>query len=341
MISLDKENDKSKQNVSPFCSIASHEQLDKFSYDENGVLYDDIHRLLKYDHWQSSHLDLLEPQSEKKIVVKNGTVTICDNAFEREHITELVIPETLCVIGTNALPHNCHIESESPNFITENGLLFSADKKRLLVNFSNKNAVIYIPDSVAFVDSRAFLDVDDESCAWAYDYPPYFMRINNPYINHFPTSYIRILVPSEAIKQQLIQRGFNKDSFIIGDVYVDSFGVVYSEDKKTLLCFPKESPLKTYEIIPECEVLADDAFYWLPDPEDDGSIDIRGNNLVSLVLPPNLKGIGDHSLQGLTSLQTLIYNQDNKDNILRMLESYKDYYVRNITQRVHLIPSRF
>lgn len=333
---MNNENDVGEMNISPFNVKMEAFDADKYSYCEDGTLYDDRKRLLKYDCWESNDAYISDCQSRTNISIKAGTLTICDNAFEDSRIHSLHIPESVCVIGDNALPHNCHIESESSCFIVENGLVLSADRKRILVNCSNHNTIVDIPDSVAFVDSRAFLDVSDESYAWAYDYPPYFLRINNPYINLFPTSYIRIIVPTEDVKQQMIKRGFREDAFVVGNVYVDPFGVVYTHDKKMLLCFPKESSLKTYEIIPQCEALANDSFYWLPDPDEDG-LNIIGNKLSSLVLPPNLKQIGNYALQGLTSLKTLLYNAEDEGHVFKMLESYKDYFVNNITKRVELI----
>lgn len=265
------------------------------------------------------------------ITIKPGTKVICDNAFENANIDRIIIPNSIMIIGDNALPR-CMIENHSPSYTLSNGLFMSIDKKRLLSNISDNQTIVSIPETIESIDTRAFYK---DQYPWAYDYPPYFIKISSLNINHFETAYANIVVKTNDLQSALSKNGFEDCKFIVGDVYIDELGVVYSTDKRTLLCFPKESNLTTYEVLDSCENFADDAFNWLPDT-DDGELFIIGNNLESLTLPRSLKSVGKYSLQGLTSLKEIKYHVDSVNDINSILKEYKDYYVQPITERVKL-----
>ena len=294
------------------------------------------------------------------ISIISGTQIICDNAFENAKIDKLIIPSSVEVIGYNALP-NCYIECNSPSFIIENNVLYTNDKRRIIKNISNKSVIFDIPKTVVSIDSEAFY----EKCTWKYDNPPYFFRIHSTDIDPFNYEYATLIIETEEAKSILCKKsvseavlskiypetkkkynrrniektknGFIEDDFIIGDVFIDEFGVVYTSDKNTLLCFPKEYELESYDIIPECVAIGRDAFNWLPDPDDDGYLYIIGNKIEILKLPLKLQTIEPYGLQGLVNLQTILYNKSEEKNVLKVLDEYSDYKVDTLRKKCHLI----
>lgn len=295
------------------------------------------------------------------ISIVPGTKIICDYAFKNANIDKLIIPSSVEVIGYNALP-NCYIGCDSPSFIIDDNVLYTNDKTRIIKNISNESVIFDIHDTVVSIDSEAFY----ERCTWRYDNPPYFFRIHSTVVDPFNYEYATLIIETEEAKSILCNKsvpetilnkiypetqkkhnqrniektknGFNEDDFIIGDVFVDEFGVVYTSDKKTLLCFPKEYKLVSYEIIPECVAIGRDAFNWLTDPDDDGYLYIIGNKIEILKLPLKLQAIEPYGLQGLVNLKTILYNKSEEKNVLRILDEYSDYKVDTLRKKCHLIP---
>lgn len=293
--------------------------------DEYGCIYDECNcKLLKARTTNSKHYGIC--------VIKEGTKEICKNAFLRVRCNELIIPQSVNLIGDNALKHFYrNIENNSPFFILKEGILYNKTEDRIISCINSKcSYVIDVKPTIRHIDENAFIT----NSAWAYDYPPYVIKINKGDINYFNANYALIVVPSEEIKVQLKEKGFDCEKIIVGDIYIDKGCVVYTSDKKILLSFPKESDLTSYIILDECEELAEDAFNWLPDPDGE-CMHIIGNNLRTIQLPPKLKTIGKNALQGLTHLKEIYYyHKSEESNILKLLKDYKDYYVENICNRV-------
>lgn len=291
---------------------------------QDGIIYSEWgEKLLKAEFCESTYS------------IKDGTEIICNRAFEDCYLVDLEIPQSIEEIGDNAIPHVINnIVNHSNRFIVKEGILYDEYNKRIVCCINNKcSNVIKINSKINHIDKNAFFDKN----VWSYDYPPYIFKLNTSEINYFETGYALVIVPNKEIKEQLILKGFKENSFIVGDIYEDEFGVIYSSDKKKLLCFPKELAITEYQIIDNCEKIEKDAFNWLPDPDDDGSLFIIGNNLKKLKLPQKLESIGAYSLQGLTELEELYYPKESEDQILRLLGNYKDYYKRNIISRVRTI----
>ena len=296
---------------------------------DNAVYSKDRLRLLKYN--QPFGLN------DKSILfkIRFGTLTICDNAFDQADSTIVEIPLSIQVIGENALSVKS-IKNNSINFKLKDGTLYSYNKKRILKgNIGKESTIFNIPKEVVKIDSDAFYD----NGAWAYDNPPYFFKVNSENIQYFRYEYAYIIVDSEALKEELLKKGFKEESILVGDVFVDDNEVIYSNDKSKLLCFPKELNLTYYKISDYCSDIVEDAFNYIPDPDDDGYLYIIGNKLKILDLPDNLKSIGRCALQGCDKLSVVRYNKEDEKNVFDLLDNYKDHYQGSLKNRVQLIPN--
>lgn len=254
--------------------------------------------------------------------------TICDNAFRHSLFDcKIVIPETILQIGINALP-KCTIENHSPHFLVQNGSLFTEDKSRLLNIFSYDSSLYEIPKETRVIDTGA---IPSEAA-------PYFVKLYNTDDILIDPSDSVIIVKTEEQKAQLIAKGIREGQIYVGEIFLDSDEILYSEDCKTLLCFPRESKLRSYEILEDCECIADDAFPNIPDPDDDGWMNYIGNDLLMISFPKNLKSIADYALLGMTDLRVARYNKADEDNVFELLDSYHDAFKDPFRERVTMIP---
>ena len=76
---------------------------------------------------------------------------------------------------------------------------------------------------------------------------------------------------------------------MVGDtsVFIDNEGVLYSENKKTLIKFPMELQMRTYSILHECEIIGDNAFEGDVDYDPEfGTTHYSGNELEELFCLP-------------------------------------------------------
>lgn len=291
----------------------------KNSFIEDGCVYSsDGKRLLKYEGLNGDITVSLLP-----------VVTICDNAFNNAFLERIVLPESLEMIGVDSLPH-CDIELNSPYFLIDEGVLMTSDKKRIIKNINYKKAIYNIPAEVCHIDEKAFAWFGESAA-------PYYFRITNPYINCFDTNSATIIVSNEITKAQLISSKFDVE-FIVGDVYQDEMGVIYTFDKKTLLCYPRELPHSVYEILSECENIAQFAFKGFEDPDDDGSVFRYGNSLRALMLPKHLKSIESYSLSGLYYLKVIIYNQAEDKHVKDLLAKNEHWDIKRVLSNAIYVP---
>ena len=91
------------------------------------------------------------------------------------------------------------------------------------------------------------------------------------------------------------------------EFYIDPIGVIYSKDKKCLLVFPHEITIQSYEVLESCEEIASNAFKL--EIIETGScyddLEVKGNSLTKLILPKQLKKIGDLAFYGCLSLDEI------------------------------------
>lgn len=296
----------------------------KYSIEEkSGAVYShDGLKLIKFEGFRYGY--------DKKIFEPNyGCMTICDKAFGySDYGCKIIIPESIRQIGVDALP-KCMIENHSPNFIIENQSLYTHDKTRLLNVFNCESSLYVLPEETRVIDEGA---IPSEAA-------PYFIKLHDVDIQIDPSDST-LIVDTEEQKEKLIARGVRDEQIYVGEVQLDSHDVLYSSDRHSLLCFPRESRLKSYEIHEDCEIIEPFAFPNIPDPDDDGYMFYIGNDLLMITFPKNLKSIADYSLLGMTDLRVARYNKSDEDNVFKLLDSYKDAFVRPFRERVTMIPDR-
>lgn len=291
--------------------------------DELGAVYSsDGLKLIKFNGFRYGH--------DQKVFEPNyGCMTICNKAFDRNAFEcKIIIPESIRQIGVNALP-KCTIENQSPHFTIENQSLYTHDKTRLLNIFNCESSLYEIPEETRVIDEGA---IPSEAA-------PYFIKLHDVNIQIDPSDSI-LVVETEEQKDKLLAGGVRDGQIYVGDVLLDTHNVLYSLDCHSLLCFPRESRLKSYEIHEDCENIEPFAFPNIPDPDDDGSMFYIGNYLLMITFPKNLKSIADYSLLGMTDLRVARYNKSDEDNVFKLLDSYKDAFVRPFRERVTMIPDR-
>jgi len=301
---------------------------DKNSIDSNntkscdGIIYSADYRILYGDEYEQCH---------DEIEIKEGCMYISGNAFTQVY-ERIVIPRTVIGIGRDAfLPETCQIENQSPYFIYENNLLMTADRRRLLV-CNNRNPIIDIPEQIESIDEWAF--PTEQHMVWSsqgvgYNSSIYFLRINGNHIKKINFYEVIFIAANETVRDHLISIGVPK-SRIVDDVFVDTYGVIYTRDKKKLLCYPKEINLEDYEILDECEVIEADAFRYYYPPSyytgDDYSPytkpEIEGNVLKTLSLPTKLKSLGNNSLSGLVQIKEIKIPNEVYSELSSMLSIY-------------------
>ena len=306
-----KRPDKSQYKEESLSTEVTEDDLANAWIDEYGVKYSADKKRLLY----------IPSDINSSYFIEQGTEIICDCSI-RVNTNTIVIPSTVHCIGKNPFEGNsANVICESESFIVQDGLLLTSDKKRLIACLSHNKTIITIPNETIYIDEFAFF----QECSWWYDNPPYFIRLQNKILRVFRNDYAKLIVPNEKMEQKLVTMGFARESFIVGDVYVDEYGVVYSFDKTKLLCYPKELNNTEYYIIEGCQEIVSGGFNYLPDPDDDGYLHVIGNQLITLHFPSSLVKIGIKALQGCTKLERIYYDSQKQIIVEEMLSEYSDY----------------
>lgn len=297
--------------------------------------------------------------------IREGCIMISvDSLWKNDSWESITISKTVKYISNDAIPYNKKIFNESPYFVLEMGLFMTADRKRLL-KCNSDNFVIELPKEIIDVDNLAFDTNSSEvklGACFGYNRPPYFLKLCSDNLKQIVFEEAYFVAATAQIKDHLLKNGIHSKRIIEGDIFVDSFGAIYSEDKRTLLCFPKELRHAFYEVIDECEILADDAFYYSGMAPNGGQIDdieldlndfaelcgmssqnqylekscefrftpndfadndfFEGNKVEILKLPKRLAKIGNNAFSGLVNLKTIIYYVDSLNNVKQLLEEY-------------------
>lgn len=261
----------------------------------------------------------------KEYSIREGTVIICDESM---HIAEtFVIPKTVQSIGNNPLGGDAAIViCNSDHFIVEDELLLTRDKTRLLACLSHDRVIVTVPKETVTIDNFAFFSNMHANS----DNSIEIIRIQNGKVNPFYFECL-IMVPNIAVQKSLFKDydGY-AESIIVGeDVYIDDYGVIYSADKKSLLCYPKQLPHKEYHIIEGCEELGNMCFSYYVDPDDDGTVSTRGNCIERLFLPSTLNKASVGALEGCSALQTIVV-KGKREKMVQLFPNYWNIIVEEL-----------
>lgn len=260
------------------------------------------------------------PQKEYDLyVIKKGTLTICNDCINCIQNRTIVIPSTVLNIGkSNFTGNGGVVKCESESFIVENELLLTKDKSRLIACLTHEKKVITIPKETHDIDEDAFFD----EYYYHYDYENHlvFIIVQHDNINLFRTANCAVVVSDDKTKKKLTLKGFLDESIIVGGIFVDSYGVIYSENKTILLCFPRELECREYHVIEGCKEIH--WFEGLCDPDEDGTVSIIGNKVKTLYLPSSINYINEDSLDACNLLESIKVPQGTRGFFLKLLPHY-------------------
>lgn len=192
--------------------------------------------------------------------------------------------EGIDVIASGAL-NGCKIHSTlGSSFIIKNDCLYSENFKELIYCWSNEN-IIEIEEGVKDIQRNAFLNT------------PVAIVLPNSFDedNLADISFVPVLVVPRHFKERNESEG---SKILHNKVYVDSEGVIYSEDKQTLILFPIELELEAYSIIDGCQIIREHAFEEVVDPDPEFGVSYYGNKLKHIELPNSLRIIEQNSFSG-------------------------------------------
>lgn len=278
------------------------------------------------DEYYSELTELIFPESLKKIgkdafayhcnlsrVVFSGHVDVIDeNAFLKcqklETLSHLGIGkinscafagcsiifkslENINIIAPGAL-NGCIIKSaEDSSYIIKNECLYSKNYRELIYCWS-KNNTIEIAEGVKDISKKAFL------------YTPVALVLPNSFNeDHLANaSFVSVLIVPKHFNEK---NGYEGSKLRHDRVFVDSEGVIYSEDKKTLILFSRNLKLETYSVIDGCEIIKEFAFEEEVDPDPEFGVSYYGNNLKNIELPNSLRIIEQNSFIGCHEMTSI------------------------------------
>ena len=267
--------------------------------------------------------------------ILEGVVEIRTKAFFTSEIATLHIPSSVYVIGYRGLfsfgikNFECSVDNRS--FISENGILYSRDMSRLIAYPQGRHDVSYkMPDQLEYVEKGVFYSFDEMLEMWAAHWhmssePDAYenfgfcsFRECDFYEKNLP--YQRrpyVIYTKQKCKNLLAPITTNRNLFI------DSFGVVYSEDKKTLLYFDPGLRLTEYEIIEGCETIGENAFYSFSyfDPRTEGG-KTYSNKLERVILPNSLTNVLPNVFDRCEKLKSIVLKKGQRDFLTQLLPKY-------------------
>lgn len=216
--------------------------------------------------------------------IKSKAFSGCNINFENLENIVAILPGAL---------NGCTIQSvDDSSFIIKNECLYSENLKDLIYCWS-KDSTVEIEEGVKDIQRDAFL------------YNPIALILPNSFdednIGH--VSFVPVLIVPKHFKER---NGYEGSKILHEKVYVDSEGVIYSEDKKTLILFPIDQKIETYSILDGCEIVKEHAFQEEVDPDPEFGVSYYGNNLRHLYLPQSLRKIESSSFTGCHELLDVI-----------------------------------
>lgn len=227
--------------------------------DDNGVQYSKDGKIL---------LGTIDWLFDEEYVISEGTEIICGGAFVRkddewyepDYLRRIVIPASVKYIGSGAFPGKYMIECHSSCYAWYKQGLYTADYSTLVYyRFPIPSEVYMHPNIRSICCDYCFniIDVDGFESKIVF-FPTHVVHISLPN-SELPLPQNAIIsVPNG--KKKAFQRFYNSDSIVEGNVYIDSDGVIYSEDRKCLISFPCELKLEKYEVIEACVEIRRNAF---------------------------------------------------------------------------------
>lgn len=254
---------------------------------------------------------------EGECFIPNGIQVICKGAFTKsnaEYIYDarieggrIIIPKSVCVIENDAIDGRFDVICESDSFVWYRGGLYTSDYRKLVyLPRLNHTRVVYLHPSLevlacAICDSVFYLNYESSEDVTEH-YPCVVLYAEHPWHNmqQLPTKAL-LCVPSGQAS-----RFYGASARIIeGEVFIDNHGVVYSKDRKRLICFPDTLPIEKYEVNAECEIIDDSSFLeeiTSYGQSYDSVMCFDSNSLKEIILP---EGLIEVSFDGCRKLERI------------------------------------
>ena len=179
----------------------------------------------------------------------------------------------------------------SKNYIIDGYSLYSRIQKELIYNWGQQRA-LEIKDGISNIDKDAF--------------------VGNPICIVLPSSYDEKNIGNACFVSVLVvpnhfeECAFREGTIISHEkVYIDDYGVIYSEDKRILKRYNYNIDAEVYEVDLECTEIEEYAFVGDIDYDPEFGAEYYGNTLKKVILPPHLKKIGAHAFEGCRVLEKI------------------------------------
>lgn len=96
-----------------------------------------------------------------EVTISDGVTTIGNSAFYGCHLLTVTLPKSITTLGNsvfimNSVLKSIDVDSENPNFSSENGVLYNKDKTVLVMCPNGKKGEFIIPDHVTTIGDYAF-----------------------------------------------------------------------------------------------------------------------------------------------------------------------------------------
>lgn len=253
----------------------------------------------------------------ERLVIKEGTLVICDSALQKCKIKELILPLSLCKIGSLALTNNSEIKHliipqnvfyfgtsnfiggcsslkniiiKTDSLILERGLLYSDDYK-IVYSFIPKESIehIKIDDRVEIIATCCFWSISELSTIIL----PSGLRTIGASAFYGCSNLTGIEIPHKV--KEIGSRAFAKSGIknIIchSETFIIDSNILYDKIKENLLfCF---SDNEIISISSNVKYIGKSAF--------------EGNNKLKFIkLPIGLERIGDDAFYGCKSLDNIV-----------------------------------
>ena len=257
-------------------------------------------------------------RSLTQVVIPEGVMSIGFGAFYAcMSLTQIVIPASVTSVGVRAFSRcdalaKIDVASGNKHYSSVDGVLFSKDKKTLVRFPPGKAAAYYeIPGGVTTIWDSAFLGCDALAQVvihgsvkniedWAFwgctklADKDGFVIVNGILFDYTRKDARSVVIPAGVTKVygsafNLCKNLTRIDVASGNKNYLSADGVLFSKDKKTLVCFPTGKAADYYEIPEGVTAIGAWAF-------------IGCSALAQVTIPSSVTSIGDHAFSGCKGL---------------------------------------
>lgn len=278
---------------------------------------------IKYSGWENGvryigkHLVDNNQYTTDDCVVKSGTKTIADYAFNFSKFSSLTIPDSVVSIGVYAFDSSSFttvtigagvktigdyafdycpslstitVNSSNTAFSSQNGILFNKAKTKLIrypIYKSYSDSYYYIPYGVTDIEKSAF-----EYCRMQY--------INIP-------STVKTIGDCAFTRCDLYKISVDAGN----TAYCSVDGVLFNKAKTEIICYPTSNGITSYTVPNGVKTIRNFAFYWSGLTEiilPDGLTTIEKeafsycSKLTEITIPQSVTNIGEYAFRYCTSL---------------------------------------